>query len=146
MTHDAIIALANEAAQAAMDVADDVLMPSARDAYDFIRDQVFNNDALTEEQADAAYDGLSLTTAEYPVYFAAFNAAQEKAITKWNERVWSSPEMTHAQMSVADALEDLKTGKGWGLQVLGTAKDKLRAAIIAIKTMESWPVNIEVSE
>ena len=58
--------------------------------------------------------------------------AADIAADKFNEAVWSSPDMIAALGYIAAASGELATGKGWGLISLEAAKDHLEYSIAAI--------------
>ena len=61
-------------------------------------------------------------------------------IRDYNERIWESEQMHDAQERIAEALGELRTGKGWGHIPLQSANDKLLSAMNLIDQMLAWPV------
>ena len=58
--------------------------------------------------------------------------AADIAAKKFNDAVWSSPNLIEAIAHMDEAREELKTGHGWGMVALESSKEHLRSALSAI--------------
>jgi hypothetical protein len=58
--------------------------------------------------------------------------AADIAADKFNEAVWSSPDMSVALDEIGEVRSELETGKGWGMVALESAKEHLKHSLAAI--------------
>jgi len=64
---------------------------------------------------------------------------QDEKITRWNMLVYHSQAMIEAKAEIADAMDELNHGEGWGTMPLDAAIVKLKFAIDILELLKATP-------